>query len=290
MAIACINQSLECRSSNTFRLKNYSKNRLIKVIEGNLDCLEKILEFNKSSGIFFFRITSDLVPFASHPIMDTDWQAYFNDRFRILGNFIKENEMRITMHPGQYTVLNSHNSLVYEKSVNEIEYHVEVLDLMGLNASAKILVHIGGVYGDKKKSMDRFINKYNSLTKKIKRRLVIENDDKSYTFRDCMHIHETTNIPVVFDVFHHACLNHGESLQDCFNIIPKTWKKIDGTPIVHYSSNHPTKGKGSHAETIDLDDFRNFIEMTKNYEFDLMLEIKEKEIAALKAIQIMRKF
>ncbi|MBN1799948.1 MAG: UV DNA damage repair endonuclease UvsE [Candidatus Lokiarchaeota archaeon] len=281
----CINQSLSCRSSNTFRLKNYSKKRLIEVIEGNLNCLEKILTFNKSNGIYFFRITSGLVPFASHSIMDFNWQDHFKHRFRELGTFVKKNEMRISMHPGQYIVLNSTNPAVYEKSIKDLKYHVELLDLMELDANAKVQVHVGGVYGDKTKSLKRFISRYYSLEEEIKRRLVIENDDKSYALRDCMEIHDSTNIPVIFDVYHHACFNCGESIQECFEVFIKTWKEIDGLPIVHYSSQHPDKGKGSHSDTMDVNNFRNFIDMTKNFDFDLMLEIKEKEIAALKALK-----
>ncbi len=69
----CINLTLNCRSSRTFRLENYSEERLIETIENNLNCLAKILEFNYNNNILFFRITSDLIPFASHPIMKFGW-------------------------------------------------------------------------------------------------------------------------------------------------------------------------------------------------------------------------
>jgi len=127
---ACINQNLQCRSNHTFRLKNYSKERLIEVIEGNLNCLFKILEFNKQIGINFFRITSDLIQFASHTNIDYNWQDHFKPTFIKLGNFIKENQMRISMLPGQYTVINSIK---------------EDLDLMKLDHSAKVQIYVGGV-------------------------------------------------------------------------------------------------------------------------------------------------
>ena len=284
----CINLSMDCRSSRTFRLKNYSESRLIETVEGNLNCLQKILDYNLEHNLYFFRITSDLIPFASHPIMKFEWQNYFKNKFNEIGSFIKNHDMRITMHPGQYTVLNSINNQVFQNSIKDLEYHVDVLDLMGLDKTAKVQVHIGGVYGDKDKSLQRFIKRYDGLSEKIKNRLMIENDDKSYSLKDCLIINEETNIPVVFDVFHHECLNSAESVNDAFELFIRTWSKDDGLPIVHYSSEHPLKGKPSHADHIDLDHFKAFLRKTENYDFDIMLEIKDKEKSALQAVKLLK--
>ncbi|TFG00411.1 MAG: UV DNA damage repair endonuclease UvsE [Promethearchaeota archaeon] len=284
----CINLSLECRSSRTFRLKNYSISRLKDTIKNNINCLQEILEYNKKYGFLFFRITSDLIPFASHKIMDFQWQEYFKDHFLKIGDYIKKNQIRITMHPGQYTVLNSINEGVFRRSLKEVEYHVEVLDLMKLDSTAKIQVHVGGKYGNKKESLNRFIERYSEYTEKIKKRLVIENDDKSYNLNDCMNIHNETGIPVIFDIYHHQCNNSGESMEIGFKKFTSTWKQKDGIPIVHYSSEHPTKGNPSHSEHIDLTDFNQFIQKTKDFDFDIMLEIKDKEKSALKALNVLK--
>ena len=285
----CINLSLPCRSSRTFRLKNYSEEKLVETVEGNLQCLQEILLFNKQNDIFFFRITSDLIPFASHPIMKFNWQDNFAEKFREIGIFIQSNNMRISMHPGQYTVLNSPRKEVYQNSIKDLEYHVEVLDLMKLDKTAKVQIHVGGVYGDKKKSKKRFIERYIQLPDKIKNRLIIENDDKSYSIKDCLEIHQNTGIPIVFDVYHHECLNSGESLQEVFQKITNTWSKEDGIPIVHYSSEHPTKGKPSHAENIDIPHFKAFLNKSKDFSYDLMLEIKDKEKSLLSVKDLIHK-
>ncbi|MFX0148299.1 MAG: UV DNA damage repair endonuclease UvsE [Candidatus Hodarchaeota archaeon] len=284
----CINLSLKCRSSRTFRLKNYSEKRLIATIESNLKCLQQILNYNRERCILFFRITSDLIPFASHPIMKFDWQDYFKLKFREISKYIKQNNMRITMHPGQYTVLNSKNLRVVANSIKELQYHANVLDLLGLDLTAKIMTHIGGVYGDKSASIKRFKKIYKTLESPIKRRYVIENDDKSYNLSDCAKISETEGIPLVLDVYHHECFNSGLSLSNAFELCLHSWKDIDGIPIVHYSSQHPTKGKPTHADNIDLNHFNEFIKMTKNFDFDLMLEIKDKEQSALQAIKFVK--
>lgn len=283
----CINLSLKCRSSRTFRLKNYSEERLINTIGGNLDCLLQILKYNCENKIFFFRITSDLIPFASHPIMKFDWQDYFKLKFREIGKYIKQNKMRITMHPGQYTVLNSKNANVVANSIKELQYHTNVLDLLRLDSTAKIMTHIGGVYGDKSASINRFKKVYKTLESSIKKRYVIENDDKNYNLSECVKISETEGIPLILDVYHHECFNSGLSLQGAFKLSLQTWKAIDGKPIVHYSSQHPKKGKPTHADNVNLNHFREFIKKTKKFDFDIMLEIKDKEKSVLKAIKFL---
>ncbi|MFX0025002.1 MAG: UV DNA damage repair endonuclease UvsE [Candidatus Hermodarchaeota archaeon] len=284
----CINLTLNCKSSRTFRLKNYSEEKLIETIDGNLKCLQEILEYNKNNKIFFFRITSDLIPFASHPVMKFEWQDYFKEKFNEIGKFITKHNMRISMHPGQYTVLNSKNDKVVNTSIKELQYHADVLGLMNLSCKAKIITHIGGVYGDKNASKKRFIERYNNLADNIKKRYVIENDDKSFNLADCLEVYKENSIPIVFDIYHHECLNSGETIKEAFNKFTKTWNKKDGLPIVHYSSQHPIKGQPSHADSLLLNNFVNFIEESVNYDFDLMLEIKDKEQSALKAINLLQ--
>jgi len=157
---------------------------------------------------------------------------------------------------------------------------------MNLKPEAKILTHVGGVYGNKAESMARFIKRYNELSDKIKNRYVIENDDKSYDIHDCLFINHETEIPVIFDVYHHNCYSTQKSMGEEFDKVIKTWNRSDGLPIVHYSSEHPSKGKPRHADTLDILDFSKFLEKTKKYNLDIMLEIKDKEISAIKALNL----
>ena len=281
----CINLTLPCRASRTFRLRNYSDARLCETVDNNLSCLQDILEYNKTHNIRFFRITSDLVPFASHPVNTFPWQEYFKNKFRKLGSFIKHNSMRVALHPDQFTLINSRDPLIHKRSVRELEYHAEILDLMHLPLSAKIQIHVGGVYNDKQKSIERFINRFKKLARSIRRRLVIENDGRSYSLKDCLHIHRTLRIPVVFDVLHHQLKNNGETIEKALALSSKTWRVPDGLPLIDYSSQQPDTVVGKHAETIDIKHFNNFLAQTKKYDFDIMLEIKDKERSVLKAIK-----
>jgi UV DNA damage endonuclease len=192
------------------------------------------------------------------------------------------------MHPGQYTVLNSPDKDVLEASVKELEYHVQVLDAMDLDQSAKIQLHVGGVYGKKEESIRRFIRRYHGLQNKIKRRLVIENDDRNYTTKDCLQIHSETQVPVLFDSLHHELNNTGEAMREAFEPLIQTWRQEDGIPMVDYSSQRTGMRKASHAESIDLQHFSQFVAQTRPFDCEIMLEIKDKEKSALKAVEIVR--
>ncbi len=285
----CINRTVGCTPNRTFRLASYSKERLVETIQLNLDCLKKTLEFNVKNNLLFFRIGSPLVPFASHPVCKFNWQKKFKGQFKEIGNYFKKNKFRVNMHPDQFVIINALKEDIVKRSVREIKYHCDVLDLLGLDESAKIQIHVGGVYGDKKSAMERFIEVYKKLPFAIKKRLVIENDHLSYSLKDCLYIFKKTEIPIIFDFFHHECLNNGENRRSALIKAMKTWKKKDGKLMADYSIQKKKAIKGSHAESIDIRKFKNFLSDVKDLDFDLMLEIKDKEKSALKAINILEK-
>ena len=274
----CINRSLGCAPNKTFRLASYSKEKLISTIEMNLEALEMMIEFNIETGLLFMRITSHLIPFATHPVCRYDWRKHFKTDFKRIGRTIKKAKMRISMHPDQFTLINSKDIHVYKRAVRELEYHADILDLFGLSRDARIQIHVGGVYDDKLSSMKRFIARYRRLPKKVRNRLVIENDERLYSLFDCLVISRAAGIPVLFDTLHEAIRSAG-----------RTWKKSDGLPMVDYSSQRPGGRVGSHVESIDIDDFKEFLNAVEGIDFDLMLEIKDKEESALKALQVVKR-
>jgi UV DNA damage endonuclease len=279
----CLNLTLGCKN-RTFRLRSYSEERLVATVSENLSCLRRMLRFNLDHGILFFRISSDLIPFASHPICRFDWPERFRADFREIGRFIIKSGMRINMHPDQFTLINSQDPEIFERSRRELAYHARILDLMGLDAAAKIQIHVGGVYGDKENSLARFVERYRQLEGPVRKRLVIENDDRSYTLSDCLRLHEAISIPVVFDVLHHLILSSGENLRTALEKTGPTWKKKDGIPMVDYGPPGRKKNKVSHADALDPASFQAFLEESRPWDFDIMLEIKDKEKSALKSV------
>ena len=185
-------------------------------------------------------------------------------------------------------MINSPNEVIWERSSAELVYHAQVLDALGLDTAAKIQLHIGGVYGDKDKSIERFALRFGKLPELVKRRLVIENDDRLYTVHDCLNASMKTDIPVLFDTFHHSVNTTGETVKKALSQCAKTWKTSDGLPMVDYSSQALGERKGNHAESLDTEHFSEFLKITQENDFDIMLEIKDKEASALNAITLAR--
>ena len=284
----CINRSIGCSSNKKFRLANFTKEKFNETVRNNLNCLDKIVDYNVENNMLFLRISSETIPFASHEVCTLDWKKIFKNELKNIGIKLKENKFRVSMHPGQFTLLNSPNEKIVEKSLAELEYHADFLNAMGLDNTAKIQIHVGGVYGDKDSAIKRFINTFGIASNKIKSRLAIENDDYHYSVKDCLRINKETNIPIILDNLHLECLNDGESLIEAYNIIKGTWSKEDGIPMLDYSSQQKDARIGKHTEHLDSNHFKEFIDIMQNQEFDLMFEIKDKEKSVLEAQRLMQ--
>jgi len=282
----CINTRLYT-PNRTLRLSSYSERYVTEIIQSNLSAIKLILEFNIKHNLLFFRIGSSVIPFGSHKITrELNWVDLFKDSLKELSDIIKQNKIRISMHPDQFVVLNSPDKEIVETSIREAEYHVRFLDSLELDSTAKVQLHVGGRYDDKELAIQRFISVYSNLNQNIKNRLVIENDDRVYSIKDCYKISEEINIPIVFDTLHYQCLNDGESILKAIDMAFSTWKSKDGLPMVDYSNQDPKGKKGKHASTINTEDFKKFIEETKEKNFDIMIEIKDKQESAFKALSI----
>lgn len=189
------------------------------------------------------------------------------------------------MHPGQYTVLNSKNTSVVENAIEELEYHAKFLDMITENYTHKIVLHIGGIYGNKKKAIERFICNFDKLSSSVKNRLIIENDERNYTIEEVLYISSKIDVPVVFDNLHNQ-INGNFNINDVFESIISTWKDKDGTPKFHYSQQSPFKRIGSHTQTIEPYSFFKYInQFTGN--IDIMLEVKDKNISTEKIIKLL---
>ncbi|CAF0949515.1 unnamed protein product [Rotaria sordida] len=279
----CLCTSL-CTPSHTFRLANYTNEKFLEITNQNLICLQKILEYNIQYGFYFFRISSQTVPFASHSICKIDWAKYFSSTLRQIGQYIKDHDFRISMHPDQFCLINAKDGNIINRSIAELNYHCRLLDEMNLDSNAKIQIHVGGLYGDKKASMDRFIEQYKTkLSDSVRRRLVIENDDRLFSVKDCLYIHEHTRIPILFDNLHHACLNNGETMIEAMKQCFATWP-YGQRPMIDYATQQKGKRLGAHADHIDEKHFELFIRETCDLQFDIMLEIKDKEQSAIIAV------
>ncbi|TGE23422.1 UV DNA damage repair endonuclease UvsE [Hymenobacter metallicola] len=285
----CVNESLDCTSSATFRLASYSDERVELAVASNLLCLQRILEYNVANELRFFRISSGIVPFGSHPINTFPWQTRFAAEFQAIGDYIKAQRMRISFHPDQFVVLNSPSEDIVQRSIAELVYQGSMLDLMGLDSTAKLQIHVGGLYGDRDLAISRFVATYRELPVAVQRRLVIENDDRLFSLRDCLRVHEAVGIPILFDNFHHECLNHGEPMAEALRLAAGTWHpERDGILMMDYSSQQVGERKGKHTSTLEEELFREFLTHLHGLDVDIMLEIKDKEASACRAVSVLR--
>ncbi|SDH60468.1 UV DNA damage repair endonuclease UvsE [Desulfosporosinus hippei] len=266
-------------------LKNASYNKLLGLIDHNLKSLETMIDYNIENSIALFRISSDLIPFGSSPVNNLLWWEIFCDRIHQIGEKIKNSGMRVSMHPG-YTILNSPNEVVVTRTIEDLNYHNRVLDSLGVNSMHKIVLHIGGVYNDKKLATKRFIDNYWRLSDSVRQRIVLENDDKSYNIHDVLEIGARLNTPVIFDNLHHQINCFNDQFDDYYwiNTCRKTWQEKDGYQKIHYSQQHPLKKPGSHSITIGIGEFMRFYQNLERKDLDIMLEVKDKNLSALKCI------
>lgn len=280
---ACLTKGVYHTRFKTITLKNASEENLLQIIEHNLDTLDRIIDYNIKMNIKMFRLSSDIIPFGSSPVNEILWEEVFKDKFETISEKINNNNIRISMHPGQYTVLNSPRENVVERAIEDLEYHNRFLYALGRDRTSKIIIHIGGVYGDKKSAIERFEENYKLLSEGIKDRLIIENDDKSYNIGDVLGIATRKDIPVVYDNLHNALNPFDESKDDKYfiNLVNKTWQSYDGLQKIHYSQSANGKKSGSHSQTIDLKVFKDFLKDIPHV--DIMLEVKDKNLSAIKA-------
>lgn len=269
-----------------YKEKNYTVDKLLEITKNNLDNLNELLTYNIKNNIHFYRLTSKLVPLATHNDINFDYITPLKKTYEKIGDLINKNNIRIDTHPDQFAVLNSTDKKIVKNTYEILEYHYKILD--ALNIKEKIIIlHVGSSVLGKKTSISRFINNFNKLTTHIKNCIALENDDKIYNIIDVLEICKKLNIQMVLDYHHFICNNNGEKLEDYIKNIIDTWKTLN--PKFHFSSPKSKLKKEfrSHHDYIDVDEFIKFINILKpcNKDVDIMLEAKNKDDALFRLVR-----
>ena len=294
LGYACINMTLgkEKITTNRSMIKKTFLTKGVSYVSElaykNVVDLEKILKWNVKNNIYFFRVSSDIFPWASEYDLETLPQIHL---IRIvlqrIGKFVQENNVRITCHPGPFNVLGSPNDDVVRRTIIDLELHGKIFDLMGLSKTPfnKINIHCNGAYGDKVETMKRFCRKFDMLSDSVKSRLTVENDDKAsmYSVKDLMQIHNTIGIPIVFDYHHHKFCTGDLSEEDALRLATSTWGTV--TPVAHYSESKALHENDSKIKPQAHSDYIDILPNTYGLDVDIMLETKQKELALLKVIK-----
>ena len=269
--------------------KNYNTSKLLEITKNNLDSLYEIIKYNVKNNFHFYRLTSKLVPLATHDKVNFDYITPFLDKYKKIGKLINDNNIRVDTHPDQYAVLNSMDSKIVKNTVEILEYHYKIMDALGIKDKI-IILHVGSGACGKKASITRFINNFNKLPDHIKKCIAVENDDKVYNIKDVLELCHKINVPMVLDYHHFICNNEKEDINDYLKEIINTW--CEKLPKMHFSSPKSKLKKEfrSHSDYINKECFIEFINIIKKQDkdIDIMLEAKAKDDAISRLVRCLK--
>jgi UV DNA damage endonuclease len=302
--------------SRTMTLTSFSKlpdreaglRRLERIAEENLHQTLRLLKHNRYMDVQVYRMTSKLIPLATHEQFH-DWDPYpaLAHAFAEVGAFVREHDMRVSFHPDHFTVLSTPRQEVFRKSVIDLTHHVRMLEAMGLDIRATNNIHVGGSYGDKELSGKRFIEQFNRIEPRITERIILENDDKTFTAAETLSIAEQVGAPMVIDIHHHAVNPGNEQAVDLWPRIQKTWDRFGWNviqaelaskgikpqwlpPKLHVSSPKSQSDPRGHADYVDIVPLMAFLSdiVASTPAVDVMIEAKRKDEALLKLMDDFR--
>ena len=258
-----------------------------KIIQNLKDTLQ-LIEWNEQNGIKVFRLSSELFPHKTNPKVENYTYDFAMDLLKQIGDLAKKYNQRLTFHPGQYNVVGTPDEKAFQHTIDDLSYHADVLDYMGMDENSVMVVHGGGVYGDKEKTKDRWCEQYHMLPDNVKKRLVLENCERCFSIKDCLNISKRVNIPVVFDTHHFNCykqLHPNEDFKSAGFYIPfilNTWKRKQIKPKFHVSEQGSGRC-GHHSDYIEvIPNYLLNIPDKYNTHIDIMIEAKAKELAIMK--------
>ncbi|WP_282939391.1 UV DNA damage repair endonuclease UvsE [Paenibacillus sp. RC67] len=291
--------------SKTMTATNFNKlgdkaaaiRKLERIAMENIHNTLRLLKHNRAYDIAMYRCSSKLIPLIGHESLEGwDPMPVLRDSFIELGSYAREHAMRLSFHPDHFTVLSTPREVVLHNSLADLDRHVGMLEAMGLDESAKCNIHVGGTYGNKATASKRFIERFTNLTDRIRHRITLENDDKTFTALETLQICEEVGAPMVLDIHHHQ-VNHEEGKGNAAELWPRilqTWRneKAQGSdqplpPKIHVSSPKNDKDPRSHADFIDapalLAFLRSIAPLTPR--LDVMIEAKKKDEALFKLMK-----
>jgi UV DNA damage endonuclease len=263
----------------------------------SLGYLHALFTYLDETGIRLYRMASGLAPYATHP----DHPQFHGQVGECMGELAELGAearrlgLRLSFHPSQFIVLNAPDGDLASRSAADVEVQATILEAMGLSDEAVVVLHIGGVYGDRGAARERFARRFENLSSVAQRRLVLENDDVRFGVEDVLWLHERIGVRAVFDAHHHLCYNpSGMVLVEAVRACLATWQGWDAHPKVHFSSprtdwgfRYGSEGRSrapnwsSHAEFADPFAFVAFYRSVADQAPDVILEAKAKDVAVL---------
>jgi len=248
----------------------------------NLQNTLRILKHNAASDIHFYRLFSRLIPLANHKeLLDWNYLKPLHKLLREIGDFAKENNMRIDFHPDHFVLINSMKKEILINSIQTLKMHYLLLKGMGIEPTHRCVMHVGGNYKETDVSLERFIDNWMVVPRSIQKMIMLENDDTSFTLEDTLYLCEKLDIPLVFDYHHHLAYHRNPDWEVHWNRVIQTWRHSPLPVKMHISSPKSQKAFRHHADFVDVEMFFRFLNEIKGSvrQIDCMIEAKRKDEA-----------
>ncbi len=295
LGYCCINNTLSSQKDKVYTGRLVQQKRFLlegtklcgQLAQENCKDLYRILTWNKSNNITLFRIGSEVFPWGTkYNLENLHNFDKINQLLKLSGDYAKKHGMRLTFHPDHFVKLASFDDNVASNSIAELEMHSQIFDIMGFEPSPEncINIHVGAVYENRQKTMDNFCRNFDKLSPNLKKRLVVENDDKPslYTTEDLFNgIHKNIGIPITFDYHHFSlCNRNNVPLEESINLASQTWGQT--RQLVHYSESRRLEHKDNTIRLEAHSDYYVDVPQTFGLSLDIDLECKAKEMALFK--------
>lgn len=258
------------------------RNRIRQVAVRNLTNSIRIMHFLHAHDIELYRMSAGLIPLATHEFTD-GWAWWEDDEIRPLlarfGGLVRKHHYRVSSHLPEVCVLSSPDPNVFQWLERYVAYHHHLFDTMGLDQAAKIVLHVGGAYGDPEQALRQAEDNFGTLDPWAQERIVLENDDRTFSAAQTLHLAERLGIPMVFDYHHHIVRNDGEPLDELIQQAFATWN--DRPPKVHLSSPKSSQQQRAHSDFVSWEFALPFFEAMRAEakSVDVMIEAKKKDLA-----------
>ena len=258
---------------------------LASIAEHNAAALEAAVRHCAALGIGAFRMTSQILPLATHPesgyaLGGLDSAGAIEAAFRRAGAAARELDVRLSLHPDQFVVLNSARTEVVDSAIGELVHQAGIAELVGADT---IVLHAGSAAGGMSEALARLAAGLARLPDSVLSRLALENDDRFFTPRDLLPLCRTAGVPLVYDVHHHRCCPDGLGVDEATDLAAETWGEREA--YAHISSPRDGWHSGNrrpHAARIDPSDFPpGWIGRTMT--IDVEAKDKERAVLAIRA-------
>ncbi|MFT4416175.1 UV DNA damage repair endonuclease UvsE [Fredinandcohnia humi] len=287
-------QTMTYAKFKTIKDREAAVEKLERIANSNLENCLRLLKHNKGNGVSFFRFSSKLIPLANHEeLLDWNYIRPLKENLVQIGDFLRDNPMRVDFHPDHFVVLTSPNPDVINPTVKTLRMHYSLLKGMGINPEHRCVIHVGGAYDDKEQALEQFIHNFGLLPRGIQSMIMLENDDTTFSLQNALYLCEKLAIPLVFD-YHHHLANHEEGVnwEEHWPRVIDTWQHSHLPIKMHISSPRNKSEFRAHADYVDPAMFMDFLRTINGSveQIDCMIEAKQKDNALFKLIKDLKEY